>query len=166
MQIENAFVKAFNVKVGAKKTKLTIIAPLTPALARTLRVHSAVYATDNTPKQEIVEAELAVQKSAPFDLRLEVANISHVLQIPACEEALEWIAKRKGSTKQGKASKLLIEFKVRFTGSALGVFEWLEKYGQAPGNLSLTSTAPEQQPLKAESPKKAKGAAVGGERVQ
>lgn len=150
LKIENAFIKAFTHKVGASKTKLTIIAALTPQMAQELRVRSVVFAPDNTPKQEIEEIKLKVIKSAPFDFRMEVPNIKDVLLIPSCIEAADWVAKLKGSTKKGKASRLLIEFKVAFNGAASGVFEWLEKYGQAIGSVTMKSSGPEQQDLKGE----------------
>lgn len=150
LKIDAAFIKAFNHKVGANKTKLTIVAALTPQIAQELKVRSVLYAPDNTPKQEIEEIKLKVIKSAPFDFRMEVPNIKDVILIPACIEASDWVAKLKGSTKRGKVSRLLIEFKVAFAGAASGVFEWLEKYGQAVGSVTLNASGPQQQDLKGE----------------
>lgn len=167
MEITNAFVKAFTKKVGSGKTKLTVVAPLSAALARELKVHHVVYTQENMPKPELIEVKLNVRKSAPFNLRLEVPSVPHVLNV-MCEDAIDWIANQKGTTKKGKPTKLMIEFKAVFTGAAIGVFEWLEKYGQAAGTLTLDSTAPVQQHLQ-EVPKKGKKdgkAAAAGEVVQ
>lgn len=164
MEIQNAFVKAFAKKVGSGKTKLTIVAPLSAQLARELKVHSVVYTQENMPKPELIEVKLNVRKSAPFNLKLNVASVPHVLDVQ-CEDAVDWIATQKGTSKKGKPTKLMIEFKAVFTGAAIGVFEWLEKYGQAAGVLTLDSTAPVQQDLH-EAPKKGKKdgkAAASGE---
>lgn len=164
MEIKDAFVKAFQKKVGSGKTKLTILAPLPATLARELKVHNVVYTTDNMPKPEMIEVKLNVRKSAPFNLRLNVSTVPHVLEV-LCDDAIDWIASQKGTSKKGKPTKLMIEFKALFTGAAIGVFEWLEKYGQAAGTLTLDSTAPVQQNLH-EVPRKGKKdgkAAAAGE---
>lgn len=140
----NAFIKAFTTKIGKRRNVLTFVAPLTADLARNLKIHSAVYTQDNTPKPEIIESKLNVAKSAGFDVRLEVANVADVMHITACSEAKDWIARQKGSTKKGKPSRLLIEFKACFSGSAIGILEWLEKYGEAPGSLLLRNDGPVQ----------------------
>jgi len=167
MEIKDAFIKAFTKKVGSGKTKLTILAPLPAELARSLKVHSLVYATENMPKPELIEVKLNVRKSAPFQLTLNVANVSHVLDV-MCEDAIDWIARQKGTSKKGKPTKLMIEFKAVFTGAAIGVFEWLEKYGSAAGTMSLKSNAPEQQTLQEVPPKKKhdRKAAAAGEVAQ
>lgn len=153
MEIKDAFIKAFVKKVGSGKTKLTILAPLPATLARELKVHTVVYTTENMPKPEMIEVKLNVRKSAPFNLRLNVPNVPNVLTV-LCEDAIDWIATQKGTSKKGKPTKLMIEFKAVFTGAAIGVFEWLEKYGQAAGTLTLDSTAPVQQDLHVVEPKK------------
>lgn len=157
MVFNEAHIKAFDKKVGKGKTKLTVMAPLTAELARALKVHSVVFTQENMPKPEIIEVELNIKKSTPFQFRLEVQHVEHVLNVQV-EECGDWTALQKGTTKKKKPSKLMIQFKVAFAGSALGVFEWLEKYGQAPGTLEMKSISPEQQELVADEPKKGKPA--------
>jgi hypothetical protein len=161
---EVACVKAFTKKVGANKTKLTMLAPLTPALARGLKIHSLVYTQDNTPKPELLEIKLNVAEMPTYKLRLEVQGVPTVLDVQ-CDAAVDWIARQKGSTRKGKPSKLVVEFKAVFSGAAIGVFEWIEKYGGAAGILRLASVDPEQADLALQDPPpKGKSARAG--RVQ
>jgi hypothetical protein len=142
-----AFVKAFTTKIGKKRNVLTLVSPLTPELARKLKIHSAVFTQENAPKPELLEVKLNVAKTDGFDVRLEVPNIADVLHINACSEAKDWIARQKGSSKKGKPSRLMIEFKACFTGSAIGIIEWLEKYGEAAGSLTLKQDGAVQQEM-------------------
>lgn len=144
---EGAFVKAFTTKIGKKRNVLTLISPLTPDLARKLKIHSAVFTQENAPKPELLEVKLNVAKSNGFDVRLEGPNIADVLHINACSEAKDWIARQKGASKKGKPSRLIIEFKACFSGSAIGILEWLEKYGEAPGTLTIKSDGAVQQEM-------------------
>lgn len=146
LEIAGGYVKAFHKKVGDPKTRLTLVAPLTPDLARKLRIHSAVFTQENMPKPELLEVKLKVQKTPNFTLRLEVPSVPDVL-IVGCDEALDWVATQKGTSKKGRPTKLMVEWKVKFVGAAVGVFEWLEKYGGASGKLTLGDFAPEQMPL-------------------
>lgn len=159
MEIKDAWIKDFSKKIGKGKATLRICAPLTPQLARTLKVHSVCFTTENMPKPEIIETKLNVLKSCPFNLRLEIPDIPHVLAVQI-DEMKDWIANQKGTSKKGKPTKMLIEFKAIFTGAAIGVFEWLEKYGSAKGNLTMEN-GPEQQTLHDEPKKRGKGAAAG-----
>lgn len=159
MEIQDAFVKAFTKKVGNGKAKLTICAPLTPQLARQLKVNTVCFTPENMPKPEIIETKLKVLKTCPFNLRLEVPAIEHILNTQI-EECADWIATQKGTSKKGKPTKMMIEFKAIFTGSALGVFEWIERYGGAKGLLRL-GDGHEQQTLQEEPKKKGKRAAAG-----
>ena len=161
LEINGAFVKSYTSKVGKNVTKIKILAPLPATLARELRVHSLVFTTENMPKPELIEVKLNVKKSAPFELRLEVQNVPHVLNM-TCEDAIDWIARQQGTSKKGKPSRLLIEFSVVYVGSILGLVEWLERYGQAAGTLSMQSTAPQQATLLDTTPKKAQKKKNGG----
>lgn len=161
INFENAYVKALQTKVGKKTNALTFIAPLTPDLARKLKIHSAVFTQENAPKPELLEVKLKVGKSAGFDVRLEVQKVADVLHITACSEAKDWIARQKGASKKGKPSRLVIEFKACFSGSAIGILEWLEKYGEAAGVLSLKNDGPVQQEMDV---KPARGPAVASKR--
>ena len=144
LRAEKAFVKTFHKKVGQGKTRLGVVIPMTPKIARDLGFFSAVYQQDGTPKQEILEVKLEVEKAQSFDFRLEVLTLPETLIINTCDEAVDFVAKRKGATKKGKSSRLMLEFKVVFRGSSIGVYEWLEKYGLADGTLTIESTGPEQ----------------------
>lgn len=165
LKAEKAFVKAFTKKVGSGKTALTVIIPMTPKLAKDFGFHSAVYQQDGTPKQEILEAKLEVAQAEALDFRLDVPTIAETLVIPSISDACEFVAKRKGATKKGKTSRLVLEFKIKFSGSSIGVFEWLEKYGQAAGTLALKRTGPEQinlsDPASRRKPRAGKDAAAG-----
>lgn len=164
MEISNAYIKDFTVKVGKGKSTLRMCAPLTPQLARELRVHSVCFTQENMPKPEILETKLNIRKSCPFSLRLEVKDISHVLNVQI-DDTKDWVANQKGTSKKGKPTKMMIEFKAVFTGSAIGVFEWIERYGGAAGVLSLTD-GPSQPTLVDEKEKKRGKAAAAGEVVQ
>lgn len=144
LKAEKAFVKALTKKPGQQKTKLTLVAPMTPKLARALGVASVVYNQEGLPKQEILECKLEIPKAENLDLRIEVPALPETLVVNSALEATDWLAKRKGSTKKGKPSRLMLQFNITFAGSALGVFEWLEKYGTAEGTMTLTSAGPEQ----------------------
>lgn len=144
LRAEKAFVKTFHKKVGQGKTRLGVVIPMTPKTARDLGFFSAVYQQDGTPKQEILEVKLEVAKARDFNFRLEVLTLPEKLIINTCDEATDFVAKRKGATKKGKASRLMLEFKVAFRGASVGVYEWLEKYGLADGTLTIASTGPEQ----------------------
>lgn len=159
MELKDAWIKDFSKKIGKGKATLRVCAPLTPQLARTLKVHSACFTTENMPKPEILETKLNVLKTCPFDFRLEITDVPHVLAVQI-DETKDWIANQKGTTKKGKPTKMLIEFKAIFTGAAIGVFEWLEKYGSAKGTVTM-GNGPEQQTLHEEPKRRGKAAASG-----
>lgn len=137
---EKCFVKAFTRKIGGNKSKLTFVADLTPKLAGDLGVHSIVMDQKNVPKQGYKEVDLAVLVQGAI-LTLEVPAIAEWLHVPHCEALDAFVARRKGSTKAGKPSELRVEFKATWTGAAVGVFEWLEKYGGAAGDLKVQLTS-------------------------
>ena len=165
---EKAFVKAFEHKMQGGKTHLVMVAAMTPQLARALKVHSSVYNTENMPKPEILEVKLNVIREPGFDLHFAVDKIQDAISIPRCIEAREWVATQKGTSKKGKATKLMIQFKVAFAGSELAVFEWLLKYRSSPGVLTLKPGGPQQTTIDdipaetaREENRKAKGKAAG-----
>lgn len=134
LTFEKCFVKAFTKKVGVNKSKLTFVADLSPKLATELGVHSIVMDQKNVPKQGLLEVELAVAIQG-VAITLEVSNLTEWLHVPHSEVLDKFIARRKGSTKNGKPSELRVQFQATWTGPAVGVFEWLERYGAAAGVL-------------------------------
>lgn len=162
--MKEAWLKAFTSRIGHDKSKITICAPLTAELARALKFFSAVFQQDGTPKQEIVEVELS-PIIRNFDLKIDASGIPLVLHMPSCLEASKFIAKRKGSTKKGQASRLIIEFKVLYRGTLTHFMEWAERYGTMQGDCVISPTEENgdlfAEPAKAEKKKRGRPAGSG-----
>lgn len=137
--IQDAWLKEWKAKVGHGVVRVVFCCQLTPAVARDLKVFSTVFEQDGTPKQTYEEVKLTPRLSG-FNLKMQHKDIPLDLSLPSCSEADEFLARRKGSTKKGKASKLILQFRVTYKGSKLHLVEWEEKYGTQACQLVITPT--------------------------
>jgi hypothetical protein len=148
IQFKSAFIKGFTTKIGKAEHALTFSAPLDWDLAAELGIHEDCFTKEQAPKRHLQECKLDIDitDDERFDVRLAVVGLPDVLHVSSSSIAKGWVAKKE-------EGGWMIEFRICFGGAAASVVDWLDKYGEIPGSLTLKRDGPVQQEMHEPTPR-------------